>query len=95
MTTRVYPPSSPLSGTTAYINKAVYYAVPGMHLDVPDADAQFLAAQGWLVVGAVGPTRSRENTVLSTMQVCIDTSLSRVLFWDGLAYRDVLNDKIY
>jgi hypothetical protein len=82
------PPATPIGGTTTTITHTTYKAAPGQVLDVPDADAQALANVGWSIIGAVGPTSSRQATVVPTTPIHVDTTLGTILYYDGAAYRD-------
>jgi hypothetical protein len=78
-------------------NARWYEAEPGSLLDVPDQDAQVLGANGWMQVGALsGPSTARPSPLLGVSApyqatagfLFYDSTLSKVIVYDGLTWRD-------
>jgi hypothetical protein len=59
-THRILPPV-PLSAQSRTINGRTYSAAPGVALDIFDADASVLQANGWVKVSLSGPTSARPS----------------------------------
>ena len=68
----------------------------GSYLDVPDLDAQWLAASGWTRFAISGPTTARPamNAAVNPPYVALpglqflDTTLSKSIVFDGATWRD-------
>ena len=75
------------------VNGRNYSGAPGSVADIPDVDAQVLAANGWVKVGASGATAQRPTSTSAPFKAAPgaqywDTSLSKLIFFDGVAWRD-------
>ncbi|BDU77993.1 hypothetical protein [Mesoterricola sediminis] len=97
MTTRVLPPNYP---KTSEAYGRVYVGSPGVTQDVPDGDALILGANGWNILGRVGPTSQRplnNSTVprepFAGMEY-IDTTLGALIIFDGSAWRNAATGAI-
>lgn len=85
-TVRLLPPASGPNSHT--VNGRTYVAAIGSTLDVPDFDASVLQANGWTAVaGTVGATAARPLNPPKGTQFH-DTTLNKVITWDGKAWRD-------
>jgi hypothetical protein len=88
------PSNAAFQITTA--NGRNYAAAPGTVADVPDFDAQVLAANGWVKVGWSGPTTARPpaNQVTAAPYFAVpgchfvDTTLAAVIVFDGATWRN-------
>ena len=71
-----------------------YSQTPGLVLDVPDGDAELLFRNQWLVLGQSGPSSARPTTLTPGRFVAqhgdqfFDTTLGKVLSFDGATWRD-------
>jgi hypothetical protein len=70
-----------------------YSSSPGTILDVysDTTEPATLTANGWGRIGTVGPTAQRPDpsqNVLVAGMAYIDTSLTQVVIWDGLNWRN-------
>jgi hypothetical protein len=70
-----------------------YTASPGSVIDVLDADAEQLEANGWIAVAPSGPTSARPAGTLglyqaSPGQLYYDTTISKLIISDGQTWRD-------
>lgn len=90
MTTRVMPPGT-VGGArvTNQVNSSAYSASPGQVLDIPDGDAQALAAVGWYILARVGPTAQRAAGVTPTASTYFDTAMNQLNYWDGVNWRSI------
>src|ERR1700722_19436113 len=87
---RMLPPVAVGAQTVTHHGRS-YTAAPGQTLDVPDADAQVLAAAGWCKVAFSGPTASRPTTSQANGSYFtaargtrfLDTTLNAVIIFDG------------
>lgn len=92
---RLLPPGAAASTTTAVPGGRSYTCALGTTLDVPDFDAPILQANGWTPAtlapkgqqGEVGtsvqrPTNPKKN------QPFLDTTVGRIVVWDGKNWRD-------
>jgi hypothetical protein len=92
---RILPPAAGLTQTMS-ANGRPYSAAPGAVLDVLDADANVLLANGWVCGIPSGPTTSRPKTRFSEPynvgpgSLFVDTTLAAVIIWDGAAWRNVI-----
>jgi hypothetical protein len=89
------PPVEP-SHQTYVINGRSYTAAPGSFLDVYDADAQELEANGWVAVAPSGPTSARPVGRLGLYQsapgqLFFDTTINKLIISDGQTWRDPAN----
>ena len=92
MTTRMLPPASgPMQ--TCVVNGRTYTKTPGGILDVPDFDVPGLTSNGWLPWGQVGTTAQRPTNP-SVSQHYVDTTVSKVIQWDGGAWRDIAGSSV-
>jgi hypothetical protein len=82
MTTRVAAHIA--AKATMVINGRSYTTTVGGTADVPDYDAAELESNGWLAMGMVGTTAQRP-TGPAKGQEYIDTTLTAVVAWDGVA----------
>jgi hypothetical protein len=95
MNIRLLPPVS-ASAQTRVVNGRSYTASPGSVVDVYDADAQELEANGWIPVAPSGPTSARPAGTLGQYtnlpgSMFYDTTISKLIFSDGQAWRDPSN----
>jgi hypothetical protein len=89
------PPVS-VSQQTQTVNGRLYSAAPGVAVDVPDMDAPVLAANGWVMCAPSGTTAQRPTTNPNTNPPYVaapnfeyfDTTISKLIFWDGATWRD-------
>jgi len=95
MNIRMLPPVAvPASSIVVYGRS--YVAAPGAFLDVVSGDAAVLGANGWTAVGPVGPTASRPTLnaaggpylVAARGMIFVDTTLAKVIQFDGAVWRD-------
>jgi hypothetical protein len=74
--------------------KRYYSCNVGSTLDVPGdptGDAAVLTSQNFAIIAMSGSTASRPPAgILKPRQLFVDTTLSFVLCWDGLTWRNVL-----
>jgi hypothetical protein len=78
-------------------SRRYYTAGPGQTVDAagpPDADAAMLVSQGFAIVALSGTTALRNslvpNSVIKGTLWC-DLTLGRVIMYDGVVWRDVMN----
>lgn len=87
MTIRMMPPAN---GETRTIFGRTYVGVAGTPLDVADADAFVLAANGWVMSttknGGVGTTAQRPVTPDKGAEY-IDTTVGAAIKFDGKVWR--------
>jgi len=95
LTWRLLPPASgPAQAMVA--NGRNHAAAPGTFVDVVDADAKILKANGWLCGIPSGPTANRPAPRLNEPYnavpgfLFVDTTISAVIMWDGATWRSVL-----
>lgn len=87
MTTRVMPPADGLHPTIVIAGRS-YTCALGATIDVPDADALVMAANGWTAVGdGVGATAGRPATPVRGQEFH-DTTLGYNIRFDGKAWRN-------
>jgi hypothetical protein len=92
---RMLPPTAVVKQTLA-VNGRTYSATPGSVIDVPEFDGRVLAANGWIICAASGPTSSRPTTnpnqsapyTAAPSSEFFDTTLNKIIFWDGANWRD-------
>jgi hypothetical protein len=86
-------PGSPIT----MLNGQTYAVAPGVVLDVPDQHADALGSNGWLVIGQSGPTSVRPTTrspgryMAQQGDEFYDTTLGKLLTFDGATWRDPSN----
>jgi hypothetical protein len=85
---RMIPPADGNHGTIT-IRTRVYTCAAGATIDVPDFDANVMMANGWTAsaTGGVGATAARP-TAPKTGQQFLDTTVGKIVVWDGKAWRD-------
>lgn len=89
MTQRVLPPASGLS-PSINISGRVYACALGASIDVPDADASIMVANGWTAAanqGGAGSTAQRPAAPGRGAEFH-DTTLGKNIHFDGLRWRD-------
>jgi hypothetical protein len=77
-------------------NGRTYSGAPGTYQDVPDFDAAVLMANGWTKAALSGPTSARPTTNANVSAPYtaaagldfLDTTLGKVICFDGAAWRD-------
>lgn len=92
---RMLPPVA-VGQQTQTVNGRRYSSAPGVVLDVPDMDATVLAANGWIMCAPSGTTAQRPTTnpnlnppyVAAPNFEYFDTTLLKLIFWDGTTWRD-------
>ena len=84
---RLFPPTS--GATSHTVNGRTYSAAVGASLDIPDFDANVLMANGWTAAapGGVGATSQRPVNPAKGTQFH-DTTLGKIVTWDGKVWRD-------
>jgi hypothetical protein len=92
MNIRLLPPVAVVQ-QTRIVNGRSYSSTPGNTLDVYDADAQELEANGWIAVAPSGPTSARPTGTLGQYTATpgflyYDTTISKLVISDGLTWRD-------
>ena len=97
-TTRMLPLNG--AGVTGYIGagagsppQRAYSATGGGYIDAlgdPSADAATLVSQGFLLVGGSGTTAQRPNGTGFQKPgfIYVDSTISKVVMWDGANWRD-------
>jgi hypothetical protein len=81
------------SQTSMVANGRTYAGSPGTVMDIPDQDAQVLAANGWVKVAASGTTAQRPGSNSAPFRAApeakyYDTSLGKLIVFDGVTWRD-------
>jgi hypothetical protein len=93
MNIRLLPPA-PVSDQTRVVNGRSYFAAPGSVIDVYDADAAMPEANSWIAVAPSGPTSARPVTTLGLYTASagqcffFDTTISKLVIYDGASWRD-------
>lgn len=93
LTHRMLPPPDATQGINpCAANGRLYKAAPGSYLDVPDFDAQVLAANGWTLAtnGGSGPSAARPVAPVKGTAYH-DASLGYTVIWDGKTWRNPAN----
>ena len=86
MTIRVMPPAA---GQTRTIFGRTYVGVAGTPLDVPDADAQVLCANGWTMSAKQGTgTTAQRPASPNKGDEFIDTTVGAHIKFDGSVWRN-------
>jgi hypothetical protein len=83
---RVLPPIDARYQTTT-ANGRSYTAAPGAALDVLDFDAAVITANSWLRVGRSSTTATRP-TDPRLGELILDSTLAKMICWDGAHWRD-------
>ena len=89
MTQRLLPPASGLS-PSIQVKDRVYTCALGSSIDVPDADAAIMVANGWTAaanLGGAGPTAARPANPFRGAEFH-DTTLGKNIHFDGKVWRD-------
>ncbi len=88
MTQRMMPPADGLHPAIT-VNGRSYTCALGSTIDVPDADATVMRANGWVTAtsGGVGATSARPATP-NRGQMFHDTTLGFNIVFDGKAWRN-------
>jgi hypothetical protein len=92
-------PPTKIAQQSAVINGRSYASTPGNVVDVVDADAAQLCANGWIKVAFSGPTSGRPGTsqangmyfVAAAGTHFFDTTLGKLVVFDGSTWRDPNN----
>ncbi len=90
---RISPPPGATGNAAIAVSGRNYSCAAGSTIDVLDADAHIMSANGWTEQGFVGTTAQRPTPqdaapVLMTGLVYIDTTLGYAIRWDGAAWRN-------
>lgn len=90
-----YPPASlqvnPMTfNAQAPGNDRTYSCAIGSTIDVQEADASVMMANGWICCasGGVGPSSQRPKEPARIGEPFIDTTLGKIVAWDGQGWRD-------
>lgn len=75
------------------VNGRTYAGTPGSAIDVPDMDGAILAANGWVKVASSGTTAQRPTSTSAPFMAAPgahfwDTTLSKMVVFDGITWRD-------
>jgi hypothetical protein len=97
-TVRLLPPVN-ASTQIMSVNGRNYASTPGHGVDVPDTDAGQLCANGWMKVAFSGPTTGRPGVshgfgpyfTAAPATHFWDTTLSKLVVFDGATWRDPNN----
>ena len=92
MNRRMLPPIN-ISAQSRTVNGRLYSGAPGTFWDVPDFDANMLAAAGWNDCGPSGTTAQRPIGTLGIYNASagskfFDTTLGLTIVSDGISWRD-------
>ena len=97
---RMLPPPA-VAQQTVIVNGRRYSGTPGTAVDIPDMDARLIGSNGWIICAPSGPTASRPTTNPNTSAPYtlgvvggfefFDTTLNKLIFWDGATWRDPVN----
>ena len=91
---RVLSPAS--AGSPIAVFGRSYAQVPGTAIDVPTGDTGTLCAAGWFRIALSGPTGARPTQGVALAGVdglhpgkwYLDTTLGRLIVFDGIVWRD-------
>ena len=94
---RMLPPTS-VGQQTLVVNGRTYSAAPGVAVDVVAFDAEVLSANNWTKAALSGPTSSRPSPnpngtppyIAAPGVHFIDTTIDKVVVFDGATWRDPL-----
>jgi hypothetical protein len=92
MNIRLLPPTIAAKQTITF-NGRSYSSTPGNVVDIMDADALELEANSWIPVAPSGPTSARPTGQLGLYTATpgflyFDTTISKLVVYDGAAWRD-------
>lgn len=92
MNRRMLPPTQ-VAYQTRTVNGRTYRGSPGVTIDIPDFDADMLAANGWTDLGPSGTTAQRPTGTLGRYNASagsryFDTTLGEGIASDGTNWRD-------
>lgn len=92
MNRRMLPPTSSAYQTRT-VNGRTYTGIPGFVIEIPDFDADVLAANGWTDLGPSGTTEQRPVGSLGRYNASngssfFDTTLGKNITSDGTNWRD-------
>lgn len=92
MNHRMLPPTQ-VAYQTRTVNGRTYTGVPGVAIDIPDFDADVLAANGWTDTGPSGTTDQRPTGTMGRYNASagsrfFDTTLGKDIVSDGVNWRD-------
>jgi hypothetical protein len=78
------------------VNGRTYSSTPGNVIDVLDADAQELQANGWIPIAPSGPTSERPAGTLGLYNALpgatyFDVTINKLIISDGASWRDPVN----
>jgi hypothetical protein len=97
MLIRMLPPVA-VAPQKKSINGRSYSGAPGSAVDIPDFDADILAAEGWIRVAPSGPTSARPTPLTSSAPYIAgpgsrfyDTTLGALIVFDGVTWRSPVN----
>jgi hypothetical protein len=95
MNIRLLPPTA-AAYQTIVVKGRTYSAIPGTTIDVYDADAEQLEANGWIPIAPSGPTSARPAGALGLYsaaagQSFFDKTLGKLIISDGVSWRDPAN----
>jgi hypothetical protein len=83
---RLLPPVAVAYQTMSAFGRP-YTAAPGAAIDVSDSDAAVLTSNAWLRVGRSSTTATRP-TDPRLGELILDTTLAKMICWDGAHWRD-------
>lgn len=88
MNQRLMPPSSGFHNPIT-VNGRVYSCAANGTLDVPDFDAAVMLSNGWTVTAAGGSGATAVRPVNPKLNTQFhDTTLGKIVIWDGKNWRD-------
>lgn len=92
MNHRMLPPTQ-AAYQTRVVNGRTYTGAPGVAIDVPDFDADMLAANGWIDAGPSGTTAQRPTGTLGRYSASagfkfLDTTLGKIIVSNGTSWID-------
>ena len=90
----ISPGKTPLSPLSA--NGRIYSQAPGQSINVDAADEPILNAAGWTTIGQSGTTGERPTNLSPGLyglsnpasRIYFDTSISKIIYHDGVTWRD-------
>ena len=98
---RMMPPAVVAGGpvtsqSSMVVNGRNYSGSPGSVADIPDMDAQVLGANGWIKIAPSGATAARPTATSAPVNAAPgtqfwDVTLSKLVVFDGKAWRDPSN----
>jgi hypothetical protein len=92
-TIRLMPPANSSLQNPITVNGRTYVCASGGTIDVPDFDAYLLQANGWTPAagggtGSVRPTAMPNGQPLKRGTTFNDTTIGKIIMWDGAVWRD-------